>query len=142
MATRVDELVAALPDAWLENYVAMYEAGRVQRHPQARFVNAAGECCLVAALAGVDSAAALADTPLWSRFLGTELEALSRLFESRRLTGAEFYTEVLLELTARRAAGAAGARGMERPGVASPGATEESAAAAETEAAAALRLDR
>ncbi|HWV57672.1 MAG TPA: hypothetical protein VNZ57_09495, partial [Longimicrobiales bacterium] len=79
MVERVDELVAAMPDAWLENYVAKYEAGLVQRHPQARFVNAAGECCLVAALAGVDSSRELLGSPVWRRFLGSELETLSRL---------------------------------------------------------------
>jgi len=102
MENRVAELIAALPDVWLENYVATYEAGRVQKHPHARFVNAVGECCLVAALAGADSAAALVDSPVWRRFHGSELESLSRLFESRRLTGPDFYVEVLLALAARR----------------------------------------
>jgi len=100
---QLSELVARLPTRWLENYVAAFEAGRVQRHPQARFVNAAGECCLVAALAGVRAAAELVSTPVWDRFLGSELEELSRRFEARRVTPQAFYEEALLVLAARRA---------------------------------------
>lgn len=102
---RIGELVEALPTEWLQNFVACYEAGRVQRHPQARFVNAAGECCLVAGLAGADSAAAMVRSECWRKFLGTELEELSRRFETRQVTGAEFYMEVLLALAARAEAG-------------------------------------
>jgi hypothetical protein len=101
---RVDQLVAGLATAWLENYARAYEAGRVQKHPQARFVNASGECCLVGALAGVDSASQMLKTDVWQNFLGSELEELSRRFEARRLSGWEFYQEVLLALAARSVA--------------------------------------
>lgn len=101
MESRMRELVEALPTQWLENYVATYEAGRVQRHPQTRFVNGRGECCVVAALAGVRDARELMATPVWSSFLGGPLEELSRRFEGRRLTGASFYDEAVLALVGR-----------------------------------------
>jgi len=104
MDARVRELVAQMPTAWLENYVECFEAGRVQKHPQARFVNERGECCLVAALAGARDAASFVRSEHWVQFLGTGLEQLSRMFESRRLTGQELYEEVLLALTERRGA--------------------------------------
>ncbi|HEX7051286.1 MAG TPA: hypothetical protein VF188_13855 [Longimicrobiales bacterium] len=110
MKKGLDELVERLPTAWLENYVAAFEAGRVQPHPQARFVNARGECCLVAALAGATSAEALVRSEVWDRFLGSALEELSRRFESCRLTGRAFYEEAVLALAARRGAARAAAR--------------------------------
>src|SRR5690606_20933119 len=100
------ESVGRLPTEWLENYVAALEAGRVQKHPQARCVTGGGECCMVGALAGAASAEAFAGSPLWRLFLGSELETLSRRFEAARLTGQEFYEEALMVLAAR-AAGAA-----------------------------------
>lgn len=102
MNTRLSELVERLPTAWLENYVRTFEAGRVQKHPQARFVNARSECCLVGSLAGARSNEEFVRSELWRRFLGTELEQISRLFESGWVTGQEFYEEVLLALAARR----------------------------------------
>jgi hypothetical protein len=102
MDTRLSELVERLPTAWLENYVRTFEAGRVQKHPQARFVNARSECCLVGSLAGARSNEEFVRSELWRRFLGTELEQISRLFESGWVTGQEFYEEVLLALAARR----------------------------------------
>src|SRR5690606_35286194 len=94
-------IVGRLPTEWLESYVAAYEAGRVQKHPQARFVNARGECCLVGALAGAATAQAFVATPQWHVFLGGELEELSREFEAGRVTGQAFYEEVLLALASR-----------------------------------------
>ena len=102
MDNGISRLVAALPTRWIENFVAAFEAGRVQRHPQARFVNARGECCIVGALAGVNSGNELICSQLWSRFLGSPLEELSRRFEARRLDGHDFYVEALLVLAARR----------------------------------------
>ena len=99
-----EDIVGRLPTEWLENYVAAFEAGRVQKHPQARFVNERGECCIVGALAGAASAEAFAGSALWRMFLGSELETLSRRFEAARLTGQQFYEEALMVLAARSAA--------------------------------------
>jgi hypothetical protein len=98
----LNRLLDSLPIDWIENYVAAFEAGRVQKHPQARFVNARGECCIIGALAGAADGIELTKTPVWSRFLGTVLEELSRRFESRRITGQQFYEEAVLALVARR----------------------------------------
>jgi len=98
----LNRLIDSLPLGWIENFVAAFEAGRVQKHPQARFVNAQGECCIVAALAGVSTGIELTKTPIWSGFLGSVPEELSRRFESRRLTGQQFYEEAILTLVARR----------------------------------------
>jgi len=95
-------LIAGLPTAWLENYVRMFEAGRVQKHPQACFVNEVGECDLVGALAGAASGSEFVQTEQWARFLGSELEELSRRFEAGQLVGQQFYEEVLLALVERR----------------------------------------
>ncbi len=97
-------LLQALPSTWIENFVAAFEAGRVQKHPQARFVNGYGECCLVGALAGARSAADMVLSPVWHAFPGTALEELSRRFEARLVSGQEFYEEALLVLAARGAA--------------------------------------
>jgi hypothetical protein len=98
----IAELTDALPTAWLGTYIRMFEAGRVQKHPHARFVDARGECCIVAALAGAATAADVVESPVWSCFRGSELEELSRRFEAGRLTGQEFYEECLLVETLRR----------------------------------------
>jgi hypothetical protein len=103
MERRVSELVEGLPTRWLENYVSAFEEGRVQRHPHARFVTDAGESCLVGALAGARSAADMVSSPIWSRFLGSELEELSRRFEARRLTSQDFYEEAVFALAANAA---------------------------------------
>jgi hypothetical protein len=97
-------IVEQLPTEWIENYVRTFEAGRVQKHPHARFVNARGECCLVAALAGIRRSEEFAGTALSVAFLGSPLEALSRAFEGRRVTGQEFYEEALLALAAHAVA--------------------------------------
>lgn len=102
MEYRVNELIERLPSGWLENYVSAFEGGRVQKHPHARFVTASGESCLVGALAGARTSAEVVASPVWSRFLGTELEDLSRHFEARRLTAQEVYEEVLLALATRK----------------------------------------
>lgn len=99
----LNELVAALPTDWLENYVETFEAGRVQRHPRARFVTEEGECCLVAAMAAARSGHEFTRSKVWSWLLGTELEELSRRFEARRVSGQELYDETLLALARRRA---------------------------------------
>lgn len=103
MEKRLSELVERLPTAWLENYTVVFEAGRVQRHAHARFLNARGECCIVGALAGAASAEALVGSELWRQFPGSELEELSRRFERGRLTGQDVYEEVLLALAERGA---------------------------------------
>jgi hypothetical protein len=103
MNYELNRLIDSLPIQWIENFVAAFETGRVQKHPHARFVNASGECCIVAALAGVSTGAELTKSPVWSRFLGTVLEELSRRFESRRVTGQQFYEEAVLALVQRRA---------------------------------------
>jgi hypothetical protein len=95
------ELMSGLPTAWVERFVECFEAGRLQKHPQARFINERGECCLVGALAGARSAAELLASPVYASFLGTELETLSRHFEAGRLTGQDFYEESLLLLATR-----------------------------------------
>ena len=97
----VTELIAKLPTRWVRTYIRMFEAGRVQKRPQARFVNARAECCLVAALVGATTAGDVVRSTAWVRFRGTALEELSRRFETQRLTGQEFYEECLLALTAR-----------------------------------------
>ncbi|MFW6080067.1 MAG: hypothetical protein ACODAE_10625 [Gemmatimonadota bacterium] len=99
---RVDELLGGLPTSWLENYVETFEAGRVQRHPRARFVTEKGECCLVAAMSASRSRADFVGSKQWTLLLGTELEELSRRFEARLLTAQQVYEEVLLELARRR----------------------------------------
>lgn len=104
MKQRVSEFIERIPSGWLENYVSAFEAGRVQKHPHARFVTENGESCLVGALAGARTSAEVVASPIWSRFLGTELEDLSRHFETRRLTAQEFYEEVLLALATRKPA--------------------------------------
>jgi len=101
---QLKDIVGRLPTEWLENYVAAFEEGRVQKHPQARFVNDRGECCIVGALAGAASAQAFAGSALWRAFLGSDLETLSRRFEAARLTGQQFYEEALMVLAARKAA--------------------------------------
>jgi hypothetical protein len=106
----VTELIAELPTSWVRTYVRMFEAGRVQKYPQARFVNADAECCLVAALIGAGTAGDVVRSAVWVQFHGTVLEDLSRRFESRRLSGQEFYEECLLALAARASAPAAVAR--------------------------------
>jgi hypothetical protein len=98
------QIVAAIPTEWIEQYVHVFEAGRVQRHPQARFVNGAGECCVVGALAGARSSAELVASPVYAGFVGGVLEELSRRFETGRLSGQSFYEEALLALAARRPA--------------------------------------
>lgn len=103
MKRQLSELAAAVPTDFLENFVTAFEAGRVQRHPGARFVNRLGECCIVGGLAGAIKSSDMVSSAIWSRFLGTELEELSRRFESRRLSGQEFYEEALLALAERRA---------------------------------------
>ena len=90
-----------LPTAWIHRFIDVFEDGRVQKHPHARFVNARGECCLVGALAGARSSAEFARSDVASRFRGTAVEALSRGFEAGRITGQEFYEEALLALAAR-----------------------------------------
>ena len=95
-------LIDELPTRWIERFVLTFEAGRVQKHPHARFVNTRGECCLVGALTGATSSAEFASSDLAGRFLGTALETLSRGFEARRFTAQEFYEEALLALVARR----------------------------------------
>lgn len=97
-------LVERLPTDWIRNYVTTFEVGRVQGYPEKRFVNARGQCCLVGALAGARTARAMIASPLWRRFLGSELEEISRRFEDLEVTGQEFYEEALLAL-ARRAPG-------------------------------------
>lgn len=87
----------------IHNFITAFESGRVQKYPQARFVNRQGECCLVGALAGVRTAAEMVGSPLWQGFLGSAFEELSRRFEARRLTAQEFYEECLLALAAREA---------------------------------------
>ena len=94
-------MLGRLPSVWLENYVEAFEAGRVQKHPHARFVNRYGECCIVAAMAGVASGEELVGSGAWQCFNGGELEHISRAFESCRVTGQEVYEEVLLTLAAR-----------------------------------------
>jgi hypothetical protein len=121
MERRARELVASLPTEWLENYVGTYEAGRVQRHPQTRFVNARGECCLVAALAGVRCGRELTGTRAWATFRGGPLEELSRLFEARRLSGGSFYDEAVLALVERRSAAVAAESGRAAGVAAVPG---------------------
>jgi hypothetical protein len=98
------QLIRSMPTRWVANYVQAFESGRVQKHPHARFVNQAGECCIVGALAGARTAADVAASPVYAGFLGSGLEELSRRFESRRLTGQEFYEEALLALAVRGAA--------------------------------------
>jgi len=97
-------IFAQLPTAWIENYVRTFEAGRVQKHPHARFVNARGECCLVAALAGIERSEDFCGTEQARTFLGSPLEQISRAFEARRITGQEFYEEALLVLAQRSVA--------------------------------------
>ncbi|MGH7129545.1 MAG: hypothetical protein ACREIV_13330, partial [Planctomycetaceae bacterium] len=95
-------IIQKLPTDWVENFISTFEAGRLQKHPQARFVNARGECCLVGALAGARSTADFARSAQAAGFVGTALETLSRGFETRRLTGQQFYEEALLVVAARR----------------------------------------
>lgn len=102
MEKRLRELVDRLPTEWLDNYTVVFEAGSVQKHPQARFVNARGECCIVGALAGAASADGLVRSELWWRFLGSELEELSRRFERGLLSSQQVYEEALLALAVRR----------------------------------------
>jgi hypothetical protein len=99
----VHHLFPHLTTAWIQNFIATFEEGRVQKHPEARFVNARGECCLVAALAGARSVADVVRSPVWRAFLNSPLEELSRGFEARRWTGQEFYEASLLALVERRA---------------------------------------
>ena len=94
-------LIDQLPTRWVRRFVAAFEAGRVQKHPHARFVNARGECCLVGAMAGVKTSREFAESELAAEFLGGPLEAVSRGFEARRFTAQEFYEEALLVLAAR-----------------------------------------
>lgn len=96
------DLVRELPTEWIENFVATFEAGRVQKYPHARFVNARGECCLVGALAGARSGEDVVRSEVWQAFRNSSLEELSRRFEACRLTGQTFYEEAVLALTARR----------------------------------------
>ena len=106
MSDVLNGVMAGLPSVWLENYVAAFEAGRVQKHPHARFVNRFGECCIVAAMAGVARGEELVGSGAWQCFNGSELEQLSRAFESCQVTGQEVYEEVLLALAARNAVSA------------------------------------
>jgi hypothetical protein len=103
----VAELLDGMPTDRLQMYVSVFEAGRVQAWPQARFVNEAGECCIVGALAGARTSAEFASLPLYAGFRGGVLEELSRRFEARSLTGQDFYEECLLVLAARAAQPAA-----------------------------------
>lgn len=95
-------LVRELPTEWIENFVTTFEEGRLQKHPQARFVNGRGECCLVGALAGARSGEDVVRSEVWQAFLSSSLEELSRRFEACRLTGQAFYEEAVLALAARR----------------------------------------
>jgi len=91
----ISEIMASLPSEWIDNFVAAFEAGRVQKHPQARFVNAAGECCLAAALVGARSSVEFMRMA-GDGFHGSVLEAVSRGFESRRFTAQQVFEEALL----------------------------------------------
>jgi hypothetical protein len=104
---QVFELVGRLPTPWLKNYEAAFEARRLQKFPQAKFVNRAGECCPVCAMAGATSVEELVGSEIWPRIMGSELEELSRRFEGGRLTAGELYDEVVLTLVARSAETAA-----------------------------------
>jgi hypothetical protein len=103
MNQRTDRIIADLPADWIRNYVRNFEAGRVQKHPQARFINVHGECCIVAAMSNARSAVEFSKTPVWAAFAGSGLETLSRAFEARRLTSQQFYEEALLALALRSA---------------------------------------
>ena len=100
----VTQLIAELPSTWVRTYNRMFEAGRVQKHPQTRFVNARAECCLVAALVGAETAGDVVRSAAWRQFRGGVLEELSRRFEARHLSGQQFYEECLLALAARATA--------------------------------------
>lgn len=102
------DLVRELPTEWIENFVTTFEEGRVQRHPQARFVNGRGECCLVGALAGARSGEDVVRSEIWQAFPNSSLEELSRRFEGCLLTAQVFYEEAVLALTARRCTAPAG----------------------------------
>jgi hypothetical protein len=97
-------IVNELPTACIESYVRMFEAGRVQKHPQARFVNSEGECCIVGALAGARTSHDVVASPVYAGFNGSVLEELSRRFEAGRLTGQAFYEEAVLALVVRATA--------------------------------------
>jgi hypothetical protein len=106
-SAQVCELVGQLPTAWLKNYEAAFEARRLQKFPQAKYVNGSGECCPVCAMAGARSVEELVGSEIWPRILGSELEELSRRFESGKLTAYDLYDEVVLALIARSAETAA-----------------------------------
>ena len=94
----------AFSDRMLLQYVARYERGEVQSRPRLRFVDAEGRACLAAALCGARSAAEVAGLAAEAGgFPGGPLERVSRRFEAGELRSAEFYDEVVLELTRRRA---------------------------------------
>lgn len=95
------QLLQDLPSDWIRNLVDAFEEGRLQKHPQCRFVNASGECCVVGALAGARSREELVGGAIWRKFRGSQLEELSRCFEARRLSGQEVYEAALLVLAAR-----------------------------------------
>lgn len=99
--TPLESLVHPLPTEWLVNYTRAFEAGRIQKRPEASFVNERGECCVVGGLAGAYSASDVVRSPVWAWFLGSELEEISRRFEAGILPGHLFYDEVVLELAAR-----------------------------------------
>jgi hypothetical protein len=99
----VNQLIADLPTPWVRTYIRTFESGRVQKRPQTRFVNARSECCLVAALMGAETAGDVVRSEAWAQFRGSVLEELSRRFESRCLTGQEFYEECVLAIAARSA---------------------------------------
>lgn len=97
------QLAATLPTDWIDNYIAMFEAGLVQKHPHARFVNACGECCIVGALVAARSGRDVVESDAWRHFRGSVLEQLSRAFETGRMTGQDFYEASVLVRAARTA---------------------------------------
>lgn len=95
------DLLERLRDEMLENYIRAYEGGRIQGRPRLRFVDREGRACPAAAFAGAGDRADFAGSEPFTRFLGSDLEAISRCFESGQLEPSELYRDCVLERARR-----------------------------------------
>lgn len=95
------DLLENLSGEMLDNYIRTYEEGRIQSRPRLRFVDREGRTCPAAAFAGAGDRVEFAATESFVRFPGSDLEAISRRFESGGLDPSALYRDCLLERARR-----------------------------------------
>ena len=96
------DLLQNLGGEMLDSYIRSYEEGRIQPCPRLRFVDREGRTCPAAAFAGAGHGAEFTASEAFVRFLGSDLEAISRRFESGELDASDLYRDCLLERARRK----------------------------------------